>query len=75
MLATLKNKVMNSGSFEQFLEAVGEFESGKPSGDPGQYRVSNPVGVSGKYQMNPEPLFEIGYISQLSSNPSQRPMV
>ena len=73
MLTTFENTVMNSGSFEQFLEAVGEFESGKPSGDPGQYQVSNPLGVSGKYQMNPEPLFETGYISQLSANPSQKP--
>lgn len=70
MLTKLENKTMNSGSFEQFLEAIGEFESGRPSGDPGQYRVSNPMGVSGKYQMNPGALFETGYISKLSTNPS-----
>ncbi len=69
----MKNKVnmMIKGTFNDFLEALGEYESGKPSGDPGQYLVSNPFGVSGKYQMDPDHLYEIGYIEKLSINKSR----
>lgn len=42
---------MTKGNFEQFLEALGAFESGKPSGDPEQYNaVNNFTGATGKYQ-------------------------
>jgi len=42
---------MTKGNFEQFLEALGAFESGKPSGDPEQYEAVNYVtGATGKYQ-------------------------
>ena len=41
---------MIKGNFEEFLEDLGEFESGLPSGDPGQYQVVNQIGATGKYQ-------------------------
>ena len=42
---------MTKGNFEEFLEALGAFESGKPSGDPEQYQAENSVtGATGKYQ-------------------------
>lgn len=42
---------MSIGNFEQFLEALGEFESGRPSGDPEQYEAVNEfTGATGKYQ-------------------------
>ncbi|GJD21672.1 hypothetical protein RIVM261_066280 [Rivularia sp. IAM M-261] len=42
---------MTKGNFEQFLEALGAFESGKASGDPEQYKaVNNFTGATGKYQ-------------------------
>lgn len=66
-----KENAMSKGTFNDFLEALGEYESGKPSGDPGQYSVSNPFGVSGKYQIDPDHLYEIGYIEKLSSNKSR----
>lgn len=66
-----KENTMSKGTFNDFLEALGEYESGKTSGDPGQYSVSNPFGVSGKYQMDPDHLYEIGYIDKLSSNKSK----
>ncbi|MDJ0774146.1 MAG: glycosyl hydrolase family 18 protein [Mastigocoleus sp. MO_167.B18] len=63
-----KENTTSKGTFNDFLEALGEYESGKPSGDPGQYSVSNPFGVSGKYQIDPDHLYEIGYIDKLSTN-------
>ncbi|MFM2062563.1 MAG: hypothetical protein RLZZ507_2233 [Cyanobacteriota bacterium] len=42
---------MTKGNFEQFLEALGTRESGKPSGDPLQYSTQNPyTNATGKYQ-------------------------
>ncbi len=42
---------MIKGNFEEFLEALGAFESGKPSGDPQQYEAVNDfTGATGKYQ-------------------------
>ncbi|MEA5598404.1 hypothetical protein [Rivularia sp. UHCC 0363] len=42
---------MSKGNFEEFLEALGAFESGKPSGDPQQYEAVNDfTGATGKYQ-------------------------
>ena len=42
---------MTKGNFEEFLEVLGAFESGKPSGDPAQYEaVNNVTGATGKYQ-------------------------
>ncbi|MGB3654324.1 MAG: calcium-binding protein [Rivularia sp. (in: cyanobacteria)] len=43
--------MMSKGNFEEFLEALGAFESGKPSGDPQQYEAVNDfTGATGKYQ-------------------------
>ena len=52
---------MSRGSFEAGLEALGAFESGKPSGDPEQYRVQNTLGFTGKYQFGEALLIDLGY--------------
>lgn len=52
---------MFAGSFEAGLNALGAFESGKPSGDPEQYRVQNTLGFTGKYQMGEALLIDLGY--------------
>ena len=52
---------MSKGSFEAGLEALGAFESGRPSGDPEQYRVQNSLGFTGKYQFGEALLIDLGY--------------
>ena len=60
---------MIKGNFEEFLEALGEFESGLPSGDPGQYQVVNQIGATGKYQFTQILMQDLDYY-QGDSNPS-----
>ncbi|MGD1896778.1 MAG: hypothetical protein ACFB16_07480 [Phormidesmis sp.] len=48
-------------TFNQGLEELGAFESGKPSGDPGQYSVQNTLGFTGKYQFGEALLIDLGY--------------
>ncbi|MDJ0651033.1 MAG: Calx-beta domain-containing protein, partial [Xenococcaceae cyanobacterium MO_188.B19] len=52
---------MSRDSFETGLEALGAFESGRPSGDPEQYRVQNTLGFTGKYQFGEALLIDLGY--------------
>lgn len=52
---------MTKGNFEQFLEELGAFESGKPSGDPEQYQVVNDIGATGKYQFTQILMDELDY--------------
>ena len=52
---------MNTGNFQAGLEALGAFESGKPAGDPEQYRVQNTIGFTGKYQFGEALLIDLGY--------------
>ena len=50
-----------NATFTQGLEALGAFESGKPSGDPQQYKVQNTLGFTGKYQFGEALLIDLGY--------------
>ena len=53
---------MAKGNFEQFLEALGAFESGKPSGDSLQYSAKNPnTNATGKYQFTEVIFADLGY--------------
>ncbi len=53
---------INSQNFEQFLEALGELQSGKPSGDPQQYFVQNEqTNAIGKYQFTETLMQDLGY--------------
>ena len=53
---------INSQNFEQFLEALGELKSGKPSGDPEQYFVQNEqTNAVGKYQFTEALMQDLGY--------------
>ena len=53
---------MTKGNFEQFLEELGAFESGKPSGDPEQYQaVNNVTAATGKYQFTQVLMKQLGY--------------
>lgn len=49
------------GNLQAMLRALGEFESGKPDGDPEQYRVENAYGFIGKYQFGEALLRDLGY--------------
>ncbi|MBW4511417.1 MAG: LysM peptidoglycan-binding domain-containing protein [Scytonematopsis contorta HA4267-MV1] len=55
------NQNYGKGNFRQMLEALGAFESGRPSGDPYQYRVENQLGFMGKYQFGEALLIDLGY--------------
>ena len=63
---------MTKGNFEEFLEALGEFESGRPSGDPEQYEAVNDfTGATGKYQFTQILMLDLDYYqndSQLFDN-------
>ncbi|AFY56422.1 putative calcium-binding protein [Rivularia sp. PCC 7116] len=63
---------MSKGNFEEFLEALGAFESGKPSGDSEQYSsVNNVTGATGKYQFTQRLMQDLDYYqndSNLSDN-------
>ena len=48
-------------TFNQGLDSLGAFESGKPSGDPNQYKVQNTLGFTGKYQFGEALLIDLGY--------------
>ena len=52
---------MNQGDFQAGLNSLGAFESGKPTGDPEQYRVQNSLGFTGKYQFGEALLIDLGY--------------
>ena len=53
---------INSQNFEQFLEALGELRSGKPSGEPQQYFVQNgQTNAIGKYQFTETLMQDLGY--------------
>ena len=53
---------MSKGSFKDFLNALGEYESGKPTGDPNQYQVvSNYFNFTGKFQFAEPLLIDLGY--------------
>ncbi len=53
---------INSQNFEQFLEALGELRSGKPSGDPQQYFVQNgQTNAIGKYQFTETLMQDLDY--------------
>lgn len=49
------------GDFQTMLNAMGEFESGLPTGHPNQYRVENSLGFMGKYQFGEPLLIDLGY--------------
>ncbi|HEY9663493.1 MAG TPA: LysM peptidoglycan-binding domain-containing protein [Allocoleopsis sp.] len=51
----------NKGNFQAMLEALGEFESGRPAGDPSQYTAENWLGFMGKYQFGEALLIDLGY--------------
>lgn len=51
----------SKGGIEDMLEALGAFESGKPSGDPEQYKVQNTLNFMGKYQFGEALLRDLGY--------------
>jgi LysM domain len=53
--------IVGKGDFKQMLESLGAFESGKPSGDPNQYRAENQLGFMGKYQFGEPLLIDLGY--------------
>ena len=60
---------MSKGNFEQFLEALGERESGKQSGDPLQYSAQNPnTNAAGKYQFVEIKLIDVGYYNSDGNN-------
>ena len=63
---------MAKGNFEQLLEALGAFESGKQSKDPEQYKaVNNFTGATGKYQFTQILMQDLDYYkndSNLSDN-------
>ena len=52
---------MNRGDFEAGLNSLGAFESGRPTGDPEQYKVQNTLGFTGKYQFGEALLIDLGY--------------
>lgn len=57
-----KDGATNSkGTFQQMLDALGAFESGRPAGDPTQYTVENWLGFMGKYQFGEPLLIDLGY--------------
>lgn len=56
---TINNQT--KGDFKALLEALGELESGLPSGNPGQYQVENTLGFIGKYQFGEALLIDLGY--------------
>ncbi|MGA7936517.1 MAG: LysM peptidoglycan-binding domain-containing protein [Kovacikia sp.] len=49
------------GDLQAMLNAMGEFESGLPTGDPQQYQVENSLGFMGKYQFGEPLLIDLGY--------------
>ena len=51
----------SQGDFTQMLDALGEFESGKESGDPAQYVAINQLHFIGKYQFGEALLTDLGY--------------
>ena len=55
------NSGTGKGNFQDMLEALGAFESGLPSGNPGQYTVENSLGFMGKYQFGEALLIDISY--------------
>ena len=59
---------MIEGNFEEFLEALGEFESGKESGDPEQYQVVNQIGATGKYQFTEVLMQDLDYYQDESDS-------
>ncbi|AFY45493.1 calcium-binding protein [Nostoc sp. PCC 7107] len=53
---------MLKGNFEQFLEALGVLESGRPSGDPLQYSAQNlNTNAVGKYQFSEVLFIDLDY--------------
>ena len=52
---------MDRGSFQAGLDELGAFESGRPSGDPEQYRIQNTLGFTGKYQFGEALLIDLGF--------------
>ena len=59
--ATKRPRPRYRRSFQQMLNALGEFESGKKTGDPNQYKVENTLGFMGKYQFGEALLIDLGY--------------
>ncbi len=60
---------MAKGNFEQFLEALGAFESAKPSGDSLQYIANNPnTNATGKYQFTEVIFADLGYYNAIDNN-------
>lgn len=51
----------SKGDFQAMLNAMGEFESGLPTGHPNQYQVENSLGFMGKYQFGEPLLIDLGY--------------
>ncbi|MBH8567026.1 hypothetical protein I8748_33590 [Nostoc sp. CENA67] len=60
---------MSKGNVEQFLEALGAFESGKASGDPLQYSAQNQyTNATGKYQFTEVIFLDLGYYNSDGNN-------
>lgn len=57
------NKFLNTtqGDFTEMLDALGAFESGRPSEDPAQYVAINQLHFIGKYQFGEALLKDLGY--------------
>lgn len=51
----------SKGDLQAMLNAMGEFESGLPTGNPQQYQVENSLGFMGKYQFGEPLLIDLGY--------------
>jgi Ca2+-binding RTX toxin-like protein len=51
----------SKGDLQAMLDALGERESGKPKGDPEQYKAENFLGFIGKYQFGELLLIDLGY--------------
>ncbi|BAY15674.1 hypothetical protein NIES2109_30130 [Nostoc sp. HK-01] len=60
---------MLKGNFEQFLEALGALESGRPSGDPLQYSAQNlNTNAVGKYQFSEVLFVDLDYYNSDGNN-------
>ncbi|MBE9205566.1 calcium-binding protein [Nostoc sp. LEGE 06077] len=61
--------MMSKGNFDQFLEALGALESGRPSGDPLQYSAQNlNTNAVGKYQFSEVLFVDLDYYNSDGNN-------
>lgn len=62
LVIPVRDRCGNSrGDLQAMLNALGELESGLPTGHPNQYQVENSLGFMGKYQFGEPLLIDLGY--------------